>query len=309
MNGVAAELHLKPILNNDASKPVVSGGYRISYEGSLPPTGYQILLNIAGTSTGPAQGQKLGPHEKFLDVTKRPKHDLISWDSLPDVLRMIGEQRLWATRALVTLFVTRAGIVITRSNSEFMHCPVKPYSGNLRSFLEAFSARTYAFGEESGTPPLLYTGKADGSGGGSFFFMPPIDGKFYFLTPLTCSDGDTHGRFACDNSRRGFDCITFVGAVLGVDPKTGAMSATGNELAEHLKAESCNVENKTAAEIKKFFADHRSGLYIMWSGGHVVLVVDGVIHEFTFGGYKRTAIENWSSMKRYSVRMPPKVSL
>ncbi|HYA98100.1 MAG TPA: hypothetical protein VEH49_08400, partial [Methylomirabilota bacterium] len=303
LDAAASPLFLKPIVHNSHLKVPKQGGYVVSYEGSIPPSGYQLYLSVSRGACI-TSGDQFDPSSGCIDVTKRPKNDLICWDNLPDLLTIIGQQGLWSSPATVALCVTRNRMVISYSNVQFMSCPIKPFAGRLRSCLEAVSADHYNFGEDGGSPPLLYTGNPNGSGGGSFLLIPPIDGDYYFLTPTACTDGSAHGRFAVANDRRGLDCITFVGGVLGADADTGNMANTGKELAEYLQSESCNMENKSGDELKQFFSDHPDGTYIMWSGGHVVLVVDAVIHEFTFGGYKRTAIENWSPTKKYSVRKP-----
>jgi hypothetical protein len=76
------------------------------------------------------------------------------------------------------------------------------------------------------------------------------------------------------------------------------------------------MEHKHAAAILKFFEDHDTGSYIMWSHGHVVMVKDGAVHEFTDrvsfdNGYQMTdTVAAWLAFaghktRTYSVRKLP----
>jgi hypothetical protein len=54
-------------------------------------------------------------------------------------------------------------------------------------------------------------------------------------------------------------------------------------------------------EIKEFFGDPRrgaAGLYFMFSRNHIVLVKDGVTHEFTAGGYKTMSAMTYDSYNK-----------
>jgi len=131
--------------------------------------------------------------------------------------------------------------------------------------------------------------------------QPPIDNKYYFAYA---------GKFETDNSMRGFNCITYIGAVYGVyaydaTTRIKPMGGYGTGLAKHLGATPCSMEAKKEAAIKEFFKTNITGAYIMWSSGHSVLVVDGNIHEFSEskGGYAKTSAESWNYHgKTYWVR-------
>ena len=104
---------------------------------------------------------------------------------------------------------------------------------------------------------------------------------------------------------RGFNCITYVGAVFAVDSASRAMSYRGEELAKYLRATKCDMESKRSKEIKKFFEENPKGMYLMWSMSHVVLVIDSVVHEFSRskGGYAKTEARNWGyGIHFYTVR-------
>jgi hypothetical protein len=278
-------------LNNTGIYPC---GYWIRYTGKTPPNGYQVLLSVSAAPLVFEAGSWLKAENlaDFMNITARDRNCVICQDNLPQLLALMNKNNLWATTAIVTLLVTKGYKVISRSISAFIECPVKPYAGNLRASLGNGS-----LGEEAGTPPLLYNGAANGSGGGAMFHIPAVEGKYYF---------EYGGRFETDNSRRGFDCTTFAGAVFNVNPNTGAMAGTAETLANHLGAQSCAMEEKTGAQVKTFFSTHKTGTYILGSGGHVMIVVDGVIHEFTLPvgqpGYRHGDVQNSNLQSTYFVR-------
>jgi hypothetical protein len=63
--------------------------------------------------------------------------------------------------------------------------------------------------------------------------------------------------------------------------------------------------------VKEFFAGPSAGYYLMWSGGHIVLVADGQVNEFkasTPSGYTCTAVAQWLEpykTKKLTVRKLP----
>ncbi len=182
-------------------------------------------------------------------------------------------------------------MVVSLSNVQSIDCPVQPYSGELSDHLADTK-----LGEKD-APPMQYTGASDGSGGSAIAYIPAIDGKYYFY----------YGSgFEIDNSRRGFDCTTFAGAVLGISGNSGAMSGNGTDFAAYLVAKStacaCDLDDAKESEVHDFFDDHATGSYFAWSGGHVVLIQDAFVHEFTFGGYKRPAVANRKFAGSWSLR-------
>lgn len=56
------------------------------------------------------------------------------------------------------------------------------------------------------------------------------------------------------------------------------------------------MENKREDEIRPFFEKNSTGRYIMWSSGHVVIVANGYVYEFSesAGGYNRTKVQDWN---------------
>jgi hypothetical protein len=96
---------------------------------------------------------------------------------------------------------------------------------------------------------------------------------------------------------RGFNCITYAGAVFGVDARASSkpMSAYGTQLANHCQCVPCNLENKTIPEVREFFAKNPRGTYLMWSAHHIVVLVNGIVHEFRElrHGYNVQPISQW----------------
>jgi hypothetical protein len=178
---------------------------------------------------------------------------------------LIDTANAWGGLARLKIFVSRGGYYIPNSDlGQSINCPVKPYDGALDPA---------AIGAE---PGLNYTG----NGTGRILHMPAIDSKYYFIYG---------GKFVTENAMRGFDCTTYAGAVYGVDADTGAMAGYGTKLADHVGATKCDMEQKKAKEIKEFFATNAAGTYFMWNEGHIVMVHNAVVHEFTNrdgGGYK-----------------------
>ncbi len=299
LNATKTPLKLSEIklayLNNFG--PTLPCGYMVKYTGQIPPSGYKILLGFSSTPVLIQSGNWLKPAEltDFLDITSRKSYCVICNDNLALLLKLIDKKKLWATTPLATLFVTKGCQIISRSNSATIDCPVKPYKGKLR-----LSLGQNDLGEEAGTPPLLYNGKSDGTGGGAMFHIPAVDGNYYF---------EFHGKFEVKNERRGFDCTTFVGAVFDVNPNTGMMAGDADTLAQSPVAQKIPFESKSAAEVKAFFDTHKAGTYIVGSGGHVMLVADGVLHEFNLTGgqaglpgYKHGPVATWPLQGTYFVR-------
>lgn len=263
-------LKLSPITTGSIGK----GGYIIGYDGSIP-SGARVLLGVPDLAHS-------------MDVTGRKPGDLLGSDNLPQFLALIGKQQLWGTKASCRIFVKQGPSIVASSNEQSFPCPVRPYTGRLHPA---------DLGRGDAGPPLQYTGVQDGR----MLHMPAIDGCHYFAYG---------GRFETENGKRGFNCITYVGAVFGVEPASKAMSGYGTQLAVHCGCVPCNVENRTLAEVRTYFAGAGArGTYIMWSASHVVLVVNAAVHEFrqSLGRYNTQPIAQWKHADdRWWVRKAPK---
>jgi hypothetical protein len=206
----------------------------------------------------------------------------------------VDQGGFWGNKIPVRVAAYAGGKILaeTLSTPQFIQCPLEPI-------------RELGVKEIGTINGLRYTGNPDGSGGAAFL-SSPIKDKYYFVYG---------GIFETDPQRRGFDCTTFVGSACGL-PDGKGQGGDGSTVAEALGAESCSMEHKHAAAILKFFEDHDTGSYIMWSHGHVVMVKDGAVHEFTDrvsfdNGYQMTdTVAAWLAFaghktRTYSVRKLP----
>ena len=134
------------------------------------------------------------------------------------------------------------------------------------------------------SPPLTYPGNGHGR-----TLTEQINGKYYFR----------HGSILeTEAAMRGFDCTTFPMSLFQIYPNMAGKYGTA--LADALGAEQCGLEQVRAADARRLFLfpTPMLGLYLMWSAGHVVLIKDAVIHEFTYGGYKWTPAFAWGGYDR-----------
>jgi hypothetical protein len=243
---------------------IKNGGYVVSYTGQVP-AGATLLLGLPDTT-------------RAVDVTGRPKTDLLDMARLRKLLDLFDQMNAWGTQVSCRLHVRQNGTTIAQSGTQTLRAPVRPYCGSLHPKL----------GKGDTGPRLCYTGIQTGR----MLYQPDIDGRYYFAFG---------GKFETDNAKRGLNCITYVGGVCGVDPSSGAMSAYGTQLANHLLAQQVGMEGKSKQEVIQFFTTDgqhsqlRRGTFIVWNSGHTVLVVNGVVHEFALSkdGYNETPVAQW----------------
>lgn len=287
LNRVSRPLPLKAI----SLQSIARGGFRIRYGGKRPPAPYRVLLTVSKNLTSVDRtGRPLSPEDarNSLEVTTRNPGRLIAADDLPDLLAIVERLGLWGKKAQCILLVTRDGQVASQSAVSLLSCPTQPLAGPLRP----------AIGKAAGGSPLKYTGLTSGR----VLRPAAINGKYFFAH---------RGKFETSDSMRGFNCITYVGAVFGTDVQTGAMGSYGTQLVNHLGGVACGMECKKGDEIKTWFQTHMSGTFFMWSENHIVLVVNGKVHEFTnrgsIDGYAVTDIQSYPfSSKPYWVRRAPR---
>lgn len=243
------------------------GAYIIRFHGTVPPHSEIRLL--------------LGTNDRlWMDITKGyQKHRTTHLEQLLELMERGG---FWSQRVPVRVAAYSGGMILSETllPAKSIQCPLEPL-------------RELGVEEIGAVEGLHYTGALDGSGGGTFL-SSPIKGKYYFVYG---------GMFETDSKRRGFDCTTYVGSAYGL-PNGQGMGGDGGTLAAKLGAESCDMEHKHPPIIKKFFEEHKSGAYIMWSHGHVVVVKDAVVHEFTDRinveeGYQHTDVAEWLTLGKH----------
>lgn len=252
----------KPSVSLDKISPqaVSSGAYRVSYktEGLPADARLRVLLSV-------------GSANHTLDISGRPRANVIDASNLPKLLELMAKLGAWGSELDCSIVIQEKGKTVASSRPQTLLCPVPPLAGPL-TLASIPNER----------PKLTYPGNGHGR------LLKEIGGKYYFV----------HGsQFETDLEMRGFDCTTFPMALLGC--KVNMAGKYGTALADALGARRCAMEMKQEAAIKAFFSDKgRAGTFFMWSAGHVVIVKNAVIYEFTLGGFKRSTAGDWRGYRR-----------
>ena len=265
------------VLNKIAMTKVAEGGYVISFRtcdgGTLPPAGngYTQLLCFS---------DKTGRTDS-IDVSNRPAHQLLSSDNLGNVLKIFERLGCWATEVQCRIQLRYRGAVISTSDPQPLHAPVQPHNGLL-----------LPLDQVNNGPKLTYQGDAvKNHFHGRMFAQVPGYDKFAFVWA---------GAFETQNEFRGFDCITYVDTTCGAPNRSMKKS---DELADSLSASRIEfrgkpLEQADPAHVKDFFKGTPTGYYLIFSGGHIVLVADGKVHEFKASvpsGYSCKPVTDWLS--------------
>lgn len=266
LDRLANPLVLQPITKGRVAK----GGYLVPYTtcdgGSLPATGKGYTLHLC-----------FRDEHHSVDVTGRPSSDLLNENNLGAVLTILEKFACWAAPVQCRLQLRWKGTPVSISDPQTFVAPVKPHNGKMLPLDETTNGEKLTY---QGDP------KAKVFRGRMFAQVAGYD-KFVFIYA---------GLFETDPNFRGFDCITYAGTTCGA--LTSHM-ADSNDLATSLatttidhvrkitdpktgKESSATVKLELAdpAHVKEFFAGPSAGYYLMWSGGHIVIVADGEVHEF-----------------------------
>lgn len=237
-----------------------------------------------------------------IDVTDRPQGDLIGKQNVGGVLEIIDNVKGWATVVKCRIQLRYHGTVISTSESENLKTPVQPHNG-----------RMLPLDETNNGPKLLYEGNIETKDFHGRMFAQVLGyEKFVFIW---------NGQFETESANRGFDCITYAGTTCGAsihhmkespdlcaslsttpvehshkakDPKTGK---------ETLKK--ITLDNADVADLKDFFATGPTDYFLMYSGGHIVVVGNGNVYEFNVpSGYYCTPAATWLSRqkKKFTLR-------
>ncbi len=308
------------VLNQIAKCKVAVGGYVIGYEtcdrGPLPPAGKGYTLHLGF----PAEANSI-------EVTGRPHNDLLSYQhNLGKVLAIFEKLACWATPVQCQLYLKYKGAVISTSNAQPLedNAPVQPHNG-----------RMLPLDEVNNGPKLSYQGDVSAKQfWGRMFAQVPGYNKCVFVYG---------GEFESDNSFRGFDCITYAGTTCGAsnlhmagspdlaeslhataidhihvvvkDPKGGKETLnhahakdpkTGKEIGVTVQ-----LEDADHACVKDFFAATPTGYFLLFSSGHIVIVANGEVHEFTPPSYRCTKkVTEWLELsihkaQKFTVRRLP----
>ena len=281
----------------DARKKIGKGGYRLAYTPKPLPAPYRVRLGVT-TSIG-----------DWFDITACDPNDVITRANLPDLLKLVTRHHRWGQQLALKVMFVLDDTVVLMSDAMSINCPVAPHNGNLLPL------------DPGNGAILTYQGDAAAD---QFWgrWLQPVEGfpGYLFFAYLFDSSGDSN--FETDDAHRGFDCITYAGTVCGAPP---TVLAATQSLLGHLSPIRCScqkqvpgkkpgdpattvtveLENADAKDVATYFAANGNGYHIMWSGGHVVLVANGTVHEFSASkqGYAATPVADWlASRGRQSVR-------
>ena len=228
--------------------------------------------------------------------------------------------------------VSLDGTVISESTPQNLPCPVQYHNGKMLPLDETNNGAKLTYQGDSEEGPFY---------GRMLHKIDGMDGYFFKYA----------GQFETDTSHRGFDCITYAGTTCGAPvtsmgvtadmaaavnatkctlekpapppptpkgaatpPKTApaAASAAATPAPATIKVE---LENTEPQNVKDFFAKSSDGYYLLWSGGHVVVVANGTVHEFALSkkGYFTSSVETWldpyKNMKLTLRKLPGKPAL
>lgn len=308
LDRIANPLELKPIslgrvLSAFKDGKMISngGGYNIAVRtcdgGPLPSpaSGYSLHLTLMNDANA-------------IDVTNAQPDDLMSQVNLVELLSIIEKLDLWSAPVQCRVQLRYRGTVISTSLPQMLHAPVRPHNGQMLPLDEATNGAKLTY---QGNP------EAKDFHGRMFVQVPGYD-KYLFIYA---------GKFETQNEFRGFDCITYVGTACGA---SNMHMADSNDLAASLGATVVSVlhrskdpksgkettatvslEDADPSYVKEFFAGPSGGYFLMWSGGHIVLVADGTVHEFKASapaGYTCTPVSKWLEpykTKKLTVRRLP----
>lgn len=281
LDRLANPLVLKPITICN----VAHGGYTIGYTtcdgGPLPSAGKGFTLHLLF---------KDDMHS--LEVEDHP-HNLLNKHNLGDVLKILEQLVCWATPVSCRLQLRYKGAAITTSSPQTFTAPVQPHNGKM-----------LPLDETNNGPKLTYQGNpsAHDFHGRMFAVIEGYDKNLFIYG----------GEPETDNNFRGFDCITYAGTTCGAS--TLHMADSG-DLADSLDAAAVDLTHKaidpmTGKEtttivhlddadpeyVKEFFKNTTTGYFLLYSTGHIVIVANGVVHEFKGSdpsGYNQTPVNTW----------------
>lgn len=291
------------------------GVYDIKYTTSLPipeyPRGYSLQLNTGSANPMVFPGGKL-PSSEYdfgIDVREQSRNDLLTDKNAEAFLDAVAKNKKWAKPCPLRLYLIREGFVVWQSDEVSIPAPVAPYEGRLTPA---------AIGADTSMPRMIYVGTGQAPFIGRRLWR--IGKKYWFRYGSSVVTEDQY---------RGMDCINFVGSVyqvattnnaatnpyysspnmasaLGASPVvwTEALPPPPNPPSvppvppvQPLKIEDGVGKGKA---IKKYFEDPgRNDTYLIWTGGHIRMVVRKVVHEWSSSanGYKSGAVSAEATVK------------
>jgi peptidoglycan hydrolase-like protein with peptidoglycan-binding domain len=296
-----AALLAGPSFRPIARKKINHGGFLVAtVKNVVPRHKYKMYLSFRNRSFAAGQNLKDAGEMPFLvDVAGRPHSDLIGRDQLPALLAQLEEidaTGAWGRKAHCAAYITRDDVIVSRTaGTVSFDCPVKPYPGpigdsSVPSVLDVIQA------DPGG--PWTYTENGEPMKSGSMLHELPLNGKYFFKYA---------GLFTIKNTLRGFDCTTYPGSIFGL-PSTSMGSF--DAICGAMMARPVGIEKVKLTEFLRFMEGHTTGTYIVFIGGHhIVIISEGVCHEFNVGPNGRKPykwdpfmVRKWLTTDYYTVR-------
>lgn len=265
--------------------------------------GYRILVGIHGASSWEPVLLELIPGV-FLDITGGYR-----FAHLFPLLNAIADMRAWGSRlscrAWLVAFdgaTTDGGNVygtgpayeharsphrsfraLAKSAVAPLRTPVEPYRGILNHGRHALTQIGQAL------PRIPYVSRMEKGalvGDGRLLFRVGTDTYFVGWGKDQQGRGYNDLRragFETQPDKRGLDCTTYL--LSAYDRWAQYQGGRGNDVADSMGCPMPGpVNDRPAAEVAQFFQRNGQGEFVMWSQGHVVMVVNGMVHEYTLRG-------------------------
>jgi len=281
---------IKPALHRVDLVRISAGGYMFWWNARIPADAQMVLCigesAMVGTHAAfqhaigairlqvPDGGAAVYNRLAFLDVTAKPSGGHITLD-LALLLKLIDSVARYdatgrgSTLKCRLLLLNETGPMAEGiSDAIELPCPVQPFDGPL-----TFDAFRLA------SPRLTYPGNGKGN-----LLSPLINDQYYFVTPT--AGGGNQGVLITDPRMRGFDCTTFPMSLFSCFPDM--TKKYGTYLVERLTGTSMHgTKGRSKQDMDAFFSlpDHR-GLYVIWTEGHMMLVKNATLYEFTGLDYR-----------------------
>jgi hypothetical protein len=253
---------------------VSSGAYHVGYTGKIP-VGATLLLGLSNP-------------ENAIDVThKNPRH-LIDEGNLGKFLSLIGNAHWWGAKGRCRLFVKQGASTVPASDEVTFDCPIKPLVCRPR-----LGGPTLGI-SHSELLSLTYAAEDAHGSYGRYLHQPAIDGCAYFR------DG-RKGTLEVRNDMRGLVCTSYIGAVWGLSATAGGpMTWTGTQIAScrghPFSCEDVGVNDQHLSHVKDFLKRRPAETFLVGSHSHIVLVIRGMVHDFTTvprKGYNFRSVDSW----------------
>ncbi len=312
LNGIAHPAELTKAQVGNFEKGMYDIAYREYYEDPKFPACFDLLLSLGNANPMVYVGGEVpaSEYEFAIDVREERRSDVLTKDNIVKFLDALARLKLWAKKCKLRLYLIHERRLVWQSNEREIDAPVAPYEGRLTPA---------AFGTAPSQPKMVYVG----TGGHPFIGrrLWKIGAKYWFRYG---------SRVTTENQHRGMDCINFVGSVYQIAtrlPPTANPYFSSPNMADELGAspvvwtetlpppappqpgqqpvppqQPLQIANGqgTGEAIKKYFEDPtRTQTYLIWTGGHIRIIVNKTVHEWAHSsnGYKSGPVSAEATVK------------